>query len=111
MALYDRIKYLCARDNITITKLETDLGFGTSSIKKWEKTSSPSVNKLVKVADYFNVSLDYLMCRTDIPTEAKAVTISTVRKAMLNMSEADRIRTVKILKAVFEYALQDSLND
>lgn len=34
MALYDRIKYLCARDNITIAKLETDLGFGTSSIKK-----------------------------------------------------------------------------
>ena len=104
MALYDRIKYLCARDNITIAKLETDLGFGTSSIKKWEKTSSPSVNKLVKVADYFNVSLDYLMCRTDNPTDAEAVTISTVRKAMLNMSEAERIRVVNILKAAFEYA-------
>lgn len=111
MALYDRIKYLCARDNITIAKLETDLDFGTSSINKWEKISSPSVNKLVKVADYFNVSLDYLMCRTDLPTDAEAVTISTVRKAMLNMPEADRIRTVNILKAAFEYAFQDFLND
>lgn len=35
--LYERIKQLCNRHGITITKLESDLGFGNSSIKKMGK--------------------------------------------------------------------------
>ena len=41
--VYERIKRLCAKKGITIAKLESDLGFGNASIKKWEKMSSPSM--------------------------------------------------------------------
>lgn len=110
MALYDRIKNLCARDGITIAKLETELDFGASSIKKWEKSSSPSVNKLAKVADYFHVSLDYLMCRTDDASNAEAEEITTMRRGMMNMSETDRATSVNIVKAAFKYAFSDESN-
>lgn len=110
MALYDRIKYLCARNNITITKLESELGFSSASIKKWERTSSPSVNKLAKVADYFHVSIDYLMCRTDISVNAELEEISTMRRGMMNMSETDRSTSVDIVKAAFKYAFSDKPN-
>ena len=59
--LYERIKSLCKKKGITVSRLETELGFGTSSIKKWEKTSSPSIDKVMKVASYFDVSVDYLL--------------------------------------------------
>ena len=49
--LYSRIKELCQKRGITITKLESDLGFGNSSIKKWRQLTSPSVDKVIKITD------------------------------------------------------------
>jgi transcriptional regulator with XRE-family HTH domain len=45
---------------ITISKLEAEMGFGSSTIRKWA-TSAPSVDKLKKVADYFGVTVDELL--------------------------------------------------
>jgi transcriptional regulator with XRE-family HTH domain len=45
---------------ITISKLETEMAFGSSTIRKWA-ASAPSVNKLKKVADYFGVTVDELL--------------------------------------------------
>ena len=49
---------------ISVAELERTLGFGNGSISKWNK-QSPSVDKLNKVADYFDVSVDYLLGRTN----------------------------------------------
>lgn len=57
-----RVKDLCVMKNISITDLEKNLGMGNGTVCKWE-TSSPSSEKLIKVADYFNVSVDYLLGR------------------------------------------------
>lgn len=59
----DRIKELCKAHSITISRLEDDLNIGKNSIYTW-KTKNPSSEKLVKVADYFNVSIDFLLGRT-----------------------------------------------
>ena len=66
--LYARIKDLCEEKEISITKLESDLGFGNSSIKKWNGKVCPSADKLLKVAKYFNVSVDYLLGNVNIKT-------------------------------------------
>lgn len=58
--IYDRIKELCTQKGISIYRLEKDLGFSSCSICKW-KTSSPSVDKVQKVADYFDVTVNYLL--------------------------------------------------
>ena len=60
MSLYDTILYLCSKSGITKTQLERDCGFSQNSINKWA-TKSPSSEKLSKVADYFDVSVDYLL--------------------------------------------------
>lgn len=59
MSLVTRIKELCDGNGITIDTLCNELGFGTKTIYKWDK-NSPSIDKLQKVAEYFQVSLDYL---------------------------------------------------
>ncbi|WP_338543330.1 helix-turn-helix transcriptional regulator [Abiotrophia defectiva] len=51
---------------MTIAQLERILDFSGGSIARWDK-SRPSVDKLQKVADYFEVSTDYLLGRTDEP--------------------------------------------
>lgn len=60
MTLKERIKDLCKQHGISMNKLEGELGFGKGYISKLG-TSQPNANKLQKIADYFNVSLDYLL--------------------------------------------------
>ncbi|MBC2288563.1 helix-turn-helix domain-containing protein [Listeria farberi] len=64
MSTFERIKKLSKEHDITIKNLSFKLGFGESTIYKW-KNQSPKGSDLEKVADYFNVSVDYLLGRTD----------------------------------------------
>ncbi|WP_244266310.1 helix-turn-helix domain-containing protein [Listeria rocourtiae] len=45
---------------MSIAELERELGFGQNSIYKW-KTQQPSVDKLIMIADFFDVTTDYLL--------------------------------------------------
>lgn len=82
MTLRERIKTLCKEKKISVNKLEIDCGFAKGYISKLDK-SVPGSEKLQKIADYLNVSLDYLMNgkkgRPNCPDEA-AQLIDTIKK-------------------------------
>ena len=56
----ERIKELCRLNGISMNKLEDVLGFGKGYISKLNE-STPNTAKIKKIADYFNVSVDYLL--------------------------------------------------
>ena len=58
--ILEKILKLAEKNSISVSCLEKTLGFGNGTIKKWGE-SSPSVNKLKKVADYFGVSIEYFL--------------------------------------------------
>lgn len=60
MSLVNEIQNLCRDKNISISKLEKELNFGNGAIYRWD-INSPSINKVIKVAQYFGVSLDSLI--------------------------------------------------
>lgn len=65
--LYQNIVSLCNERQISIARLERDLGFGNATIRTW-RTSSPSVDRVLLVANYFGVSVDSLVSvSSDIP--------------------------------------------
>ncbi|WP_330948869.1 helix-turn-helix domain-containing protein [Virgibacillus sp. MG-45] len=64
MTTFDRLKKLCDEQKISFVELEEKLGFGRNSLYNWKK-KTPNGASLKKVADYFNVSVDYLLGRTD----------------------------------------------
>lgn len=57
--IYQRIKELCKRDNISVNKLEQTLGFAKGSLCRID-VNKPSIDKLQKIADLFGVSVEYL---------------------------------------------------
>lgn len=59
MLTYDTIKKLCKNKGVTVTGLEKELGFAKGSLCK-VNTNKPSMEKVRKLAEYFNVSTDYL---------------------------------------------------
>ena len=60
MTLKDRVKLLAQERGISLPALESELGFGNSTIVKWDK-STPNADKLNAVAQYFGVTMDYLL--------------------------------------------------
>ena len=58
--MYNKIKKLCDERKIAISTVEKACGIGNATIRGW-MNSSPTVDKLKKVADYFGVSIDYFL--------------------------------------------------
>lgn len=60
MSTYEIIIQLCEKNGIAATALEAKLGFGRGSIGKLKKGGT-SAKRLQQIADYFGVSLEYLL--------------------------------------------------
>lgn len=60
MNFYDRLCMLIKERGLSQRRVELDLGFGSASISKWKK-SVPNMDKVQRLAEYFNVSAEYLM--------------------------------------------------
>ena len=63
-----RLKYLREKKGISQLKLVMDLSLNQNSISRYETgLRQADYNTLIKIADYFGVSIDYLLERTDNP--------------------------------------------
>lgn len=60
MNVKERIQFLCKQNGITSKSLEEHLGFGKGYISKIDK-AAPNLSKIKPIADYFGVTLDYLL--------------------------------------------------
>lgn len=68
-----RIKYLRKKNRISQIKMAMDLNLAQNSISQYESGARQAdYQTLISIADYFNVSIDYLLERTDDPTFNKS---------------------------------------
>ena len=59
-----RIDELINEFSISRAQLEREAGLVAGTIRNWNR-STPSIDKIKKVADYFDVSIDYLVGNTN----------------------------------------------
>lgn len=77
--LSDRLKELRKSNNLTQAELGKILGVGKTTVSMYETgNSTPSDEIKLKISEYFNVSLDYLLGKTDAKnyTEDPNITIA-----------------------------------
>lgn len=70
--LIKTVKSLCEKEKITIAELERKTEIGNGSIRRWNE-SSPNAKSLMKIADFFNVSVDYLLGRAEFTPKTVAI--------------------------------------
>lgn len=70
MGAYENVIDLCKSYGIPQTILEKELGFSRGSIGKM-KTSKMTHERLQKIADYFHVSVEYILTGKDKPKESQ----------------------------------------
>ena len=63
--LLENIRRLCSKKSVSIAKLERETGISNGTIARWD-TSSPTVENVQKVADYFGVTVDELLNSADV---------------------------------------------
>lgn len=68
--LYNRIERLCAQNKVTITAMCRESGASRASLSdlKVGRKQSLSTDTLDKIANYFSTTVDYLLGRTDDPS-------------------------------------------
>jgi transcriptional regulator with XRE-family HTH domain len=58
---FDRLEKACFDKKISVSRLLRELGFSTSSVTYWGKGSMPKIDKLVKISEYLDVPINYLI--------------------------------------------------
>ena len=63
--IYENVMTLCKERGISVAALERACNIGNATIKGW-KEGNPRIDTLKKVADYFGVTVEFLM-EDDVP--------------------------------------------
>ncbi|WP_367997689.1 helix-turn-helix domain-containing protein [Mitsuokella multacida] len=68
MTFAERLQSLREKHQLSKQELSSILGMARMSYFRYEKGERmPTYEVLLQIANYFDVSVDYLMCRTDNP--------------------------------------------
>lgn len=58
---YDRIQILCKKQNTSVSNMLKELGLSTGSTGNWKRGQLPKGDILVKIANYLDTSIDYII--------------------------------------------------
>ncbi|WNF91315.1 helix-turn-helix domain-containing protein [Vagococcus fluvialis] len=71
MTVFDRIKLLAEKQGKSLNKVEEELGLSKNVLYRMKNSDNPTKDRLEILADYFDVSVDYLLGREDNPSLAE----------------------------------------
>lgn len=102
---YERLKSACRIANTTVTATLKAIGIGTANGTYWKNGSIPSSDIIVKLAEFLNVSTDYLLLGTE-----SFGTVSEEQKKILNVFETlspiDKARVIERAETLAELATE-----
>lgn len=102
LTVLDRVKGLAKKQGISIVELEEKLGFGRNSLYAW-KNKTPSYEKLIKVADFFHVSVDYLLGREEAKTPSSIEIENLLNQSMTfegrELTDEEKVMMIEVFKA------------
>ncbi len=90
-----KLKYLREQDGLSQSQLAKNLNVQTSTISNWENNrGEPTFDKLKEIADYFTVSIDYLLDYTDDNEKE----IEEMKQMIKNVKKSDLKKALKIIE-------------
>lgn len=101
-----RIRQIAKEYHFTIAKLEQTAGLTKDTIKDW-KTSYPSIEKVLQIANTLHVSLDYLVGNKQfLYSDLTAATIRLIQMSEEAKLDIDMVETIEDLIKVLVHKRQ-----
>lgn len=94
MSFFERLTSIIEERGLTIRKVERDCGLANASIRRWE-TQSPRLESVAAVANYLQVSVDYLALGHSENTTREGPVCDGIP---LSQAEADFVAMFRYLK-------------
>lgn len=107
---YDRLKEACKTANTTVTAVLKAIGIGTANGTYWKNGSVPSSDIVIKLAEFLNVSTDYLLTGQS-PSSSFSDTEKELISLFKSLSEADKIRVIERAETLAEIAAQKAADE
>ena len=102
----ERLRYLRKINGVTQAELSRYLGYGYTAVSNYENAEhQPDYNTLMKIAEYFNVSADYLLGNTDNPQSIRADMDSQLSEALqiyTKLPSDKKKLALKLLKSLMD---------
>ncbi len=77
--MIERILELCQERGVTQKQLADAVKVSTGNVSDWKKgKAKPSLDVVARIAAFFNVSIDYLVGRTDVPNTADLIDLYNI---------------------------------
>lgn len=77
MSFYERLNALCKQNNTSVSVLLKVLNLSTGNTGSWKKGILPKGETLIQIADYLDISVDYLLGRDaqhgELPDDERAL--------------------------------------
>lgn len=107
MTFIDRVEKLLADTGTSKKKMLNDLSLGINTFSNWKNRGTvPGGETLNKLADYFGVSVDYLLGNTAEPSSVPAPSLSEDEiklRALISKMSPEQLKTAyKIISAIAE---------
>lgn len=84
---FERIKELAKKQGLSLNQVEEKLGYSKNTLYSLKRQKA-SAERLKEIADFFNVSMDYLLGRTDNPNIAKDDETAIIDGKVVDLREA-----------------------
>lgn len=107
---WDVFLSLCAEIGADPTPTAVKIGFSNATATHWKNGQTPRGASLKKVADYFGVSPDYLLGKTDKknkPTSALGDGLSDDRRYLIEAVQAMSDENVQKLRIIVEQVIAE----
>jgi len=111
---WERFSELCAAKGIKPTPVADEMGFSRGSVSYWKKNykegkdSKPAADLAAQLAEFFGVSIDYLLDRTDDPVDYESPElIAELPDAVLDHFDGDVQKAYEAQKAIEEDAMRE----
>lgn len=92
---------LCVNNNVSPNAVAKELGIASGSVTKWKNGSVPHNTTLLKIAEYFGVTVEYLLGETDKKEKPSEQTEDD--ELVSEFAELINGLTDEQLKSVFDY--------
>lgn len=113
--LINRINLLCSKMGISINKMLIDCKLKKSVVDNMKKGSVPTIDKVRAIADYFGVSVDYLLGNTDerrpAPGRPIAIMGADTKHGGVRMVDTPEGAKISEIRDYLDRFTLDQLND
>lgn len=112
---WERFVKLCVENSTKPNPVAAELKISSGAVNKWKNGAQPHDTTLIKIADYFHVSVDYLLGNTDerrpAPGRPIAIMGADTKHGGVRMVDTPEGAKISEIRDYLDRFTLDQLND